>query len=222
MTKQLSVAVLLAAAALAPAAFACPQTLPPGLQAESVGEQMVVNGLPMQIRQVTAKGTPEEVLERVERAWKDEGHEVKHHRAGEWQVISAHTPECLATLQLMARQGSFGYFGIGEPTREQAWLPKRLGIKLPGNIQLGSSVDSTDSGRKGLTVSFSTKRTVEDIDAYFMRHLNALGWQAVSSHELRGERRARVLSGQKGRERIQLVLWNDGLTRALLNLSEMP
>lgn len=213
-----------AAACLPQAALACPATLPAGLGSEPVGETLVVNGLPMTIRQVTAKESPAAVLDRVEQAWKDEKYDVKRQRAGEWDIVAAGSEACLATLQLIARQGSFGYFGVGQPAREQPWLPKRLSVTLPGGIELNSTVSSTDSGRRGTTVSFSTRRTVDDIDAYFQRHLGATGWQAVSSHELRGDsrKRARIVSGQKGREQVSIVLWHDGMTRALMNLAEAP
>lgn len=223
MSCARSVPILLAAC-IARAAAACPDSLPGEFSAEPVGEQMVVNGMPMAIRQVTAKGAPAELLERVERLWKDEKFDVRRHRAGEWEVIAAHGEDCLATLQLVARGGSFGYFGVSQPSKAQAWLPRRLGLTLPGGIELNSSVASVDSGRHGHTVAFSTRRAVDDIDTYFMKHLVARGWQGVSSHELRGDtgRRARVVSAQKGREQLSIVLWNDGLTRALLNLSETP
>src|SRR5688572_3214797 len=93
----------LLAACITKAALACPGAVPAGLRAEPVGEELVVNGLPMRIQQVTAKDAPAEVLERVERAWKDEKFEVRRHRAGEWEVIAAHGADCLATLQLIAR-----------------------------------------------------------------------------------------------------------------------
>jgi hypothetical protein len=223
----MSIAQYLLAAAIVglPGALrACPAAVPAGLGSEPVGETLVVNGLPMTIRQVTAKEAPAAVLDRVEQAWKDERFQVRRERAGEWDIVAAGSADCLATLQLIARDGSFGYFGVSQPAREQPWLPKRLSVKLPGGIELNSSVSSVDSGRRGTTVSFSTKRSIGDIDSYFLRHLNDSGWQAVSSHELRGQggKNARVVSGQKGRELVSIVLWHDGMTRAMLNLSETP
>ena len=216
-----------AAALLLAATFAtaCPTALPAGLRGESVGDSMVVNGLPLTVMQVTGKETAADMLARVEKDWKDADYDVRRQRTGAWDVIAARSADCNTTLQLMdsgERGGSFGYLGVGNPARSSEWLPRRLGVTLPGSITLNSTVASTDGGRSGTTIAFSTKRGVGDINDYFLTHLNRTGWEAVNSQELRasGSNRARVVSAQKGREQISIVLWQDGFTRALINLSE--
>ena len=214
--------VLFALASMHAVCAACPEQLPAGLRGESVGEKMVVNGLPMNVLQVTSRESAAEVLDRVEREWKDQRYVVKRSKVNEWGVVSALDASCNTTLQLFDRQGAFGYFGVAQPNKAQAWLPKTMSIKLPGSIEVNSSVSSEDGGRRALTMAFSTRRTVADINDYFLAQFDRDGWQSVKSHEIRTttDHRATVITAQKGRERIELVLRTDGTTRATLNVSE--
>lgn len=222
--RQLRAAGAAVAATLScAAAMACPTAVPQGLKGESIGEDMVVNGLPIAIRQVAGPGKAEDVLARVERTWADEGHIVRRGKSGEWSVVSAHSEKCNTTLQLEDRNGRVvGYLGVGDPAKSVAWLPKRLGFTMPSGVQLNSTVSGTDSGRQGHTISFSTRRQVSDINDYFLNHLGSSGWGALTSHELRmgNDARARLVKAQKGREQISLVLWDDGQTRAVMNIWE--
>jgi len=204
-------------------AAACPTTVPGGMRSEPVGEEIIANGLPMRIRQVTSKEASLGILDRVEQQWKDDRYTVTRQRVGTWDVVSARSAECNTTLQLMDRDGAaVGYFGVADPKRQAEWLPKKLKVKLPGNIELGSTVASNDSGRNGLTIAFSTKRSVMDINDYFMHALQDAGWSALQSHELRKSPTefARVVSAQRERDQISIVLWDDGRTRAIVNISE--
>jgi hypothetical protein len=205
-------------------AIACPSAVPPGLRGESVGEETVVNGLPMTIKQVTGKESPEDLLARVEKLWSDDRYDVRRQRVGMWDMVSARSAKCNTTLQLIDRGGSFGYFAVSHPTRSTAWLPKQVGVPLPSGVTLSSTVSTVDGGRSGHTIAFSTKRSVGDINDYFLTELDRTGWQAVTSHEMQmgQDNNARVVSGQKEREQISVVLWDDGLTRAVLSLSESP
>lgn len=207
-------------------AGACPQDVPAGLQGEPVGQELVVNGLPMTVRQVQGRGVSAELLDRMAREWQQAGYEVKRSRAGHWDVLAARSEECLATLQLIDRQGMFGYFGVSRPQKARGWLPKDLGIALPGGVQLNSVVTGTDGGRRGHTIGFSSAtRGIDDLDQYFLRQLGAKGWEGVSSHEVRSgaAQRARIVSARRAGAEFSLVLWEeDRSSRALLNLSEPP
>jgi hypothetical protein len=221
-TRSFLLAVLLGAISPISPALACPTDVPSGLRSEPVGEELVTNGLPMTIRQVTSKESSADLLDRIEHEWKDASFAVKRQRVGQWDVLSARGESCNTTLQLIDRNGAFGYFGVSQPAKQTEWLPKHMSVKLPGNIQVNSSVSSTDGGRKALTVAFSTRRAVSDIDSYFLSSLSEAGWKGVTSHEIKNEKldRARIVTGQKGREQLSIVLWTDGITRALMNISE--
>jgi hypothetical protein len=204
---------------------ACPQDVPSGLKGEPVGQELVVNGLPMTVRQVQGRGTSAELLERLTKEWEQAGYEVKRSRAGHWDVLAARSEQCLTTLQLIDREGMFGYFGVSRPQKTQAWLPKDLGVALPGGVQLNSVVSGLDGGRRGHTIGFSSPRGIDDLDQFFLRQLGSKGWQGVSSHEVRSgaTQRARIVSAQKAGAEFSLVLWEeDRSSRALLNLSEPP
>ena len=70
--------LLALAGAAGPLAFAaasneCPRATPEGLQSEPVGEDLVVNGLPLRVRQVRGKADLEAQLAQTTKQWQDEG-----------------------------------------------------------------------------------------------------------------------------------------------------
>jgi hypothetical protein len=203
-------------------ATACPTEIPAGLSAEAVGEKTVVNGMPVVIHQVNGKERSADILSRVAKTWADEKRDVRRDNVGSWDVVAVRSAKCSTTLQLIDRNGSFGYFAVGEPARSTAWLPKTLNFTMPSGVTLNSTVSSSDSGRAGHTITFSTRRSVSDMNDYFLSELGRKGWAAVTSHELRiaDPEGKKVISAQRGREQLSMVLWDDGLTRAVLNVSE--
>ena len=218
-------ALFAASALLASVCNACPTAVPPGLRSEPVGEPLVVNGLPLTIRQVSAEQSRADVIERVEQEWRDAKWDVRRSRSGDWDIVSARSASCLATLQLVDRKGAFGLFGVSrEPSRSESLAATRQSVRLPGGAVVESSVASVDGSRRGTTIAFSSKRSAEDVDAYFVSQLDKDGWRAVSSHQVRSgagaSNRARIVTAQKGRELVSIVLWEEGATRALLNVSE--
>jgi Flp pilus assembly pilin Flp len=150
-------------------ASACPTEIPAGLSAEAVGEKTVVNGMPVVIHQVNGKERSADILARVAKTWADEKRDVRRDNVGSWDVVAVRSAKCSTTLQLIDRNGSFGYFAVGEPARSTAWLPKTLNFTMPSGVTLNSTVSSSDSGRAGHTITFSTRRSVSDINDYFLR-----------------------------------------------------
>lgn len=205
------------------AAQACPKQVPPGLTAIAVGSKVVVNGLSMAINQVQGPGTAAGVLDRVEKAWKEGGYDVRRARTAGWETVSAMGDKCLVTLQLVDRKGVFGYLARSTPGTAAAPTPGAMGVVLPPDARVASSVASDDDGRKGLVVTMSSNRTLDQLNEFFMRQLGENKWSATRSHKIvnpANGSESLLVTAQRGRRQVELVMWPEGRTQIVMTISE--
>lgn len=204
-------------------ASACPAQVPAGLSAIAVANKVVVNGLSMAINQVQGPGTASEVLDRVEKSWKAGGHDVRRASAAGWQTVSAKGEKCLVTLQLVNRKGVFGYLARSTPGPAAALNPRAMGVNLPPDASVDSTVASNDDGRKGLVVSMTSNRPLDQLNAFFMRQLGDAKWSSLRSHKIVNPvdgSESLLVSAQRGRSQVELVMWPQGRTQIVMTISE--
>ena len=204
-------------------AQACPKQVPPGLNAAAVASNVVVNGLNMAINQVQGPGTAGAVLDRVEKAWKEGGFDVKRNQAAGWDTVSALGEKCLVTLQLVNRNGVFGYFARSTPGTGASASAPAMGVPLPPDAKVASSVASTDDGRKGLVVTMSSGRSLDQLNEFFMRQLGENKWTATRSHKIvnpASGAQSLMVNARRGREQVEVVMWPQGRTQIVMTISE--
>lgn len=207
----------------AASAQACPSQVPPGLTEVAVASKAVVNGLSMAINQVQGPGTAGSVLDRVEQQWKQGGFDVRRGKAMGWNTVSALGKGCLVTLQLVDRGGVFGYLARSTPHSGNGASPAALGVPLPPDAKVASSVASDDDGRKGLVVTMSSQRTLDQLGEYFMRQLGDQGWNGLRSHKIVNPANGAaslLVNARRGRGQVELVMWREGGTQIVMTVSE--
>ncbi|MFC0253899.1 hypothetical protein [Massilia consociata] len=218
MRGFVSILALAAACTAAPSA-ACPQKVPAGLAPTVVGEGVRVDGLTLSILQVRGAEPGEAVLDRVEQAWRAEGYRVKRNRAAGWNIVSALGERCLSTLQLAERGSAEGFFAVNPLTRARAGTPP-----APPGARLLSAVSSKeDDGRRGTMAALVSQQPVDALREYYMQRLRRDRWESVRA-DARGSAEGRsdsvVVSAQRGRERIEVVLWRDIESHIVVNQAE--
>ncbi len=218
--------VLSTAAAMlfAASAHACPKRLPEGLSGTTVGQNLVVNGMAMAITQVESRDATADVLNRTEKAWKDEGFKVKRSSASGWVIVSAISDQCMVTLQLTSRNGSFGYLSRSLPGAATAATPKSLGVPVPGDATVKSTVQSDDDGRKGVTVSMTTMKSPDETLAALLPQLKDAAWGAIRAHVMKSgpprQTTASIqISAQRDREQIDIMVWPEQETQIVMTIS---
>ena len=209
-------------------ASACPAGVPPGLTAVAVGQDMVVDGWPLSVLQVRGRTPAAAVLAQVETAWRAAGYDVRRVQAALWQVLAARGDACLITLQLTDHGKAFGYLAVSRsnlppggagPAAKQAMAR----LPVPPGAAVLTTVSSSDDGRKGIIAALTSGRTLEGLHGDVLKRLRADGWGALSSQVSLDRSRAPVgalVSARRGRERIEIVLWRDGATHAVINLAD--
>jgi hypothetical protein len=203
-------------------AHACPKTADRSLVGPAIGEDMVVNGMPVQIQQVSSRDSVKDVMARVEQTWREAGFNVKRQDLAQWKVISALSEECLTTLQLTDSKGTVGFLAIGEPdkTKDRAAVVKKGDVPLPSGSQVVSTLSAKDGPRASTTTMITSKRSVTDMREHFVRGLEQAGYGNVRAQEVQGASsmdRAQLVSGQRGGDIVQVVIFNQQGTTAVIN-----
>lgn len=204
-------------------ALSCPWAVPAGLHGVDVAQSLVVNGLPMAVTQVEGREPAAELLDRTEKAWKEAGYAVKRSQAAGWEIVSALSEQCLATLQLTPRNGAFGYLAISRPARSTAPTLASFGLALPASVTVGSQVASDDGGRRGLTLALRSDRPLDELSRHFMEDLARRDWSGIRPHRVvhgPSGKASQLIQAQRGRQQVQLMLWSEGGTQALMTLSD--
>jgi hypothetical protein len=200
---------------------ACPQKLPSGMTSNTVGENVVVNGIGLQILQVESKEDVKTLFARLEKEWGEAGFAVKRNQAEGWSVLSALSDKCLTTLQLTDGRGSAGYLAVNRFAKPFAVrLPS---APVPSGATVLSNVLSDDDGRHGSTTLLSSTQSVDALADFYVKKLSADGWQAVRPMGMKGsdnKYRGMNISAQRGRDRIDVVIVNDEGSKVVVNLAQ--
>ena len=107
-------------------AHACPKNPPSGLKLVPVGDDMVLNGVPLSAAQFQLQEKPEVLMSRVSESWKQAGHKFSRKTAAGWDILSSISEDCMVTLQIPEKHASFGYFAVSRPKSFKAGLPSSI------------------------------------------------------------------------------------------------
>ncbi|MDP2371802.1 hypothetical protein, partial [Rhodoferax sp.] len=167
--------------------------------------------------------TVNELLNRAEKTWTAAGFKVKRNHAAGWGIVSALSGQCLATLQLTDRRGAFGYFSRGKPASVSAGAAAIKDAPLPHGAKITSSVSSDDDGRKGMTLSMTSTQAMQDLLGFFMKHLHANQWQGTRATAYAPAKpgvASMLISAQRDRQQIQIMMWAASETQIVMTLGE--
>jgi len=221
MSARFVCLMLLGALVLPSAARACPEKVPAGLTAVTVAESVAVNTLGLSILQVQGRQSAASLLERIEKEWTGAGFAVKRNRAEGWEILSALSEKCLTTLQLVERSGAFGYLALNKLTTKVARLPA---LPLPPGAKVLSTVTSDDDGRRGVTVMIAASQSVKSLTEYYKKRLLDEHWSGVKAAATMGRDgtfAGAAVSGQRGREQIEVVIVREEGSKVVINLATL-
>lgn len=205
------------------AAVACPSQAPAGMTVTPVGDNVSANGITMALSQVQGSERAEAVLARTEKAWKEDGFDVRRTQAAGWTILSAKSAQCLVTLQLVDRNGAFGYLARSRKPAGAVPSAAAMGVPLPPDAEVTSSIGSVDDGRKGVVLALKSNQSTDDLNRYFMEELGRNGWSATRSHRISNRKtgvESIFVTAQRRREQVEIVMWREQATQVVLTVAE--
>lgn len=204
-------------------ASACKAPVPQSMKSTPVGDNVVVNGRVMAIAQVQSADAVKTVLDATAKQWTELGHDVRLQTIPGWQVLSGKGGNCLVTLQVTDRNGTFGYLAQSKKSLTASVTAQSRGIPLPGDAKVASSVASVDDGRRGLVLSMTSPSSLDELNSYFLKTFHDNNWTSPRSHKVRNTASnvtTLFLNAQRGRERVEIVAWDEGSTQIMMTISD--
>lgn len=188
-------AVLLATA-VCTAAFAqgkavpCPEFPIPYIgQAHWVAENMRMNGMPMQIKELTTEQTPQQVIAFYKQRWSDAPPFFHEYEVGGMPAIATLRSGCFYTVQVMPYgRGAKALLGVStKPEGGQVKAPGAGFPNMAGSTIL-NDIDHYDSGKTGRTIVLTNAYSPDANLNFYRRTMADDGWSAIMDRPVGGSK----------------------------------
>lgn len=191
--------------------------VPEDARVSVVGDQMKVNGVPMQMFELTSREKPEAVLEFYRKAWRkptiDGAPGFSEIEMGGWQLISRVEEPYLFAVQAGEYTMGSTVALLSLSTLPVAKLDHELGKGFPslGGTEFGLDVFSEDPGKSGRTLQFRNKFSVTQNYRFYLRQFKGKGW-ALLTDQTSGPNDAVLMMGRGSSELNMTFVRQDGDT----------
>ncbi len=192
--KIVRLAALLAAG-LSAVAFAqqpppCPEFPTPHVgHLQWIAENMRMNGMPMQIKELTTEQTPQQVLAFYKRRWSDAPPYYHEYEVGGMPVIATLRKGCFYTVQVRPDgRGTKALLGIS--TRPEGGQLKTPGTGFPNmaGSKVLNDIDHYDAGKTGRTIVLVNSYSPDANLNFYRRTMADDGWSAVIDRPVEGSK----------------------------------
>jgi hypothetical protein len=153
------------------------QDTPDSLPLGKLGDSLVVNGVPMQIRNFVTTAPMEQVLEDVRVSWErhPDRTSVTRTKVGDWTVLNQRVGQRHRSLQVRQAEGGLeGYVALTSPGEKRE---PRLSVRLPAAMTAMSVIDSVDGSTVSQQVIAVSKRSPDATAAALEETMKAQGWK---------------------------------------------
>jgi hypothetical protein len=172
-------------------ALPCPEFPTPHIgQLQWVAENMRMNGIPMQIKELTTEQTPQQVLAFYKRRWGDMPPYFHEYEVSGMPAIATLRNGCFYTVQVQpSGRGAKALLGIS--TKPDGGSLKAPGAGFPNmaGSKVLNDVDHYDAGKTGRTILLFNSYAPDANLNFYRRALADEGWRGIID---------RTVSGTKG------------------------
>ena len=98
-----------------------------------------------------------------------------------------------------------------------------MGVPIPGDARVTSSVASLDDGRKGLVMAMNSSRSPEALSLFFMEQLTLNKWSGVRTHRITDRKtgvRSLFINARRDTRQLQIVIRPERTAEIVLTVSE--
>lgn len=179
--------------------------VPDDARVSVVGDQMKVNGVPMQMFELTSRAKPEAVLEFYRQAWRKPTIKgapgFSEIEMGGWQLISRIEEPYLFAVQAGEYTMGTTVALLSLSTLPVAKLDHDLGKGFPslGGTEFALDVFSEDPGKNGRTLQFRNNFSVMQNYRFYLRQFEGKGWELLTD-QTSGPNEAVLMMGRGSSE----------------------
>lgn len=198
---------------------------PPGSNITKIGDEMVVNGLPMDIRLFASKNSSEEILSYYRNFWPEGSKEkpgfTETDALAPWRIITRVEDGYLMTVQVKPakKKGSSGYLSISRlPNPDKAPdlgkdFPKMRGTYVINDIR------SKDLAKKGRTLIMMNQASVGTNANFYRNHFLNDGWSSEMDKEISGGN-THTLRFRSGNQNVSIVIQRGSKTSIMAQVEK--
>lgn len=203
----------------------CPSFPVPSGQVSMVAESMQINGVPMTIKELSSKETPQAVLQFYRQRWKSNRFGSFEYPLEGWQgAIATLDGQCFYTVQVQSGgRGSRALLAVSGRRNLSgrdpgAGFPKMTGSKVFNDL------DHRDGPKSARTVMLANDFSVASNANYYREALAADGWIALIDRSVDTPRgRQHVMVMKRGVEEASLTIGQSGSgTAVIANIVDRP
>jgi hypothetical protein len=221
-------AVLPCAPALAASPPACPEfPVPEGGRLKWVAPNIVFNGAPLQVKELSTKDEPKQVIQYYRAQWgKQKPHYHEYELEGWEGAIATLRKQCFYTVQVKSdgNGGTHALLGISTPADGPLKTPGS-GFPLAPGSRVLNDIEHYDGGKNGRTLLLTNELAPDTNASYYRRALSGDGWAAVMDKTVNSAKgAARVLVFKRGYHETSISITPNGATGSslLVNTVDRP
>jgi len=198
--------------------------VPDGAKLLYVASDMSMNGIPMGIKEMRSKDSPDAVLAFYRNAWGGKRPGYFETPVEDWRTIATYEGRCYYSVQVRPQgNGTYALLGV---TRRPDVMPKAPGAGFP--MLMGSTVFNDLSHRDGpksaRTVLIGNPRSIQENATFYRQTLETQGWVSfVDKAVVTDKGPAQVMLWRRGLEELSVTVQRAGPTTTVVaNLVDQP
>ena len=183
--------------------------VPRGAQLLYVAADMAVNGVPMSIKEMRTKDSPETVLAFYRAEWGRRRPGFFENPLEEWRTIATMDGPCYYTVQVRPQGG--GTYALLGVSRSPNVTPRPRGenFPMPVGSQVYNDLAHRDGPKQGRTLLFTNSQAPDANVLFYRQTFEAGGWVALVD---------RMVMTDKGPSHV--MLWRRGLEEASITVQK--
>jgi hypothetical protein len=168
----------------------CPEFPVPHVgQLQWVAENIRMNGVPMQIKELTTDQTPQQIIAFYKRRWGDAPPYFHEYEVAGMPVIATLRRGCFYTVQVQSHgRGAKALLGV--TTKPEPGQAKTAGAGFPNmnGSKVINDIDHFDTGKTGRTILLTNSYSPDANLNFYRRVMADDGWTAVIDRPVEGNK----------------------------------
>lgn len=205
--------VVIAALVASQAQAACERfAVPEGGRVVIVAKDMMMNGVPMSVRELHSGKAPDEIARFYRGEWEGRRQRVQDILEGGWRTLATKDGDCFYTVQIKSDGGQGTYALLGTTVLSTTTArPRGEGFpKMNGSV-VYNDMQSNDSGKMGRTLLMKNDYSPRSNAEFYRNSMRADGWLPVSEQSME------TLKGQQ-----MVQVWRRGVAEANVVIGQSP
>ncbi|MES2771213.1 MAG: hypothetical protein V4623_04430 [Pseudomonadota bacterium] len=203
--------------------------IPSNARINLVAQSMLMNGVPMSIKELRSKQSPKEIQLFFRAQWSARGQkmlesEIKQGQTS-WQTLASQEGDCFFTVQTQAdaQGGTYALLGVSHTPQDTAATPGNA-FPMMSNSRVFNDLAHQDGKKTARTLLFDNPFSPASNAIFYRNTLSLQGWQnRVDRQVAHASGTSQIQVWQRGVEELSISIdQRDGKTRMVAQLVNQP